>query len=142
MKTLDPLYTAKQWLSRWKVAGMSPADAARRLLADAGGEAAAPDADDSTAHALEALLGGGGGGGGGGAEQLTSALVKVLLRLARSGRPLMLCVEDAEHLDSGSLEVLSALLAELSDSALFVLVAVRSSQGVTDVVMKRWLAGT
>ena len=137
MKTLDPLYTAKQWLSRWKVAGMSPADAARRLLADAGGEA---DADDSTAHALEALLGGGGGGGGG-AEQLTNALVTVLLRLARSGRPLMLCVEDAEHLDSGSLEVLSALLAELSDSALFVLVAVRSSQGVTDVVMKRWLAG-
>ena len=45
----------------------------------------------------------------------------------------------AEHLDSASLELLDVLVKDVANHACFILVAVRSSEGVTDDTMRAWL---
>ena len=107
--------------------------------------------------ALGALLedeGGGGGGGGGGAAQLedqVETFAALLLGLARGARGLVLCVEDAEHLDSSSLAVLDRVVQALAVGAsageqdparaaarqggakLFLLLAARATEGVQEL---------
>ena len=48
-------------------------------------------------------------------------------------------VEDCENIDSASLDLLDSLMASLSDTPLFLLVAVRSSEGVREPAMQAWL---
>ena len=126
---------------------MNVAQIAQRLLVDAGLD----DAEGKQAHeaALEALLGGEGTNVQLAAQVAT--LAAVLLGVARQGeRGLVLCAEDAEHMDCSSLEVLDLLATALAQergrdddgagrSKLFALVAVRTTEGVTDKTMARWV---
>ena len=145
MKNLDPLGGCKQWLARWRTAGLSAGAVVARIVRDAqledgeSAEAAAVTAEQAT-HVLGCMLGEQGDEGQGQAsiEEQVTVLYHVLRALACS-RMLFLCIEDAEHLDSASLEVLDKLVAGLDGHSIFVLVAVRSTQGVLDATMKGWL---
>ena len=129
-----PLHTARQWLLRWHGANMLPADITARVLKDAG---LAADAESAVGRAVGALLGDSNAASVALEEQV-AALVAVLTGLAAE-RPLLLCVEDAEHLDPASLSVLHSLVCAEGAARLCMLVAVRSSQGVVDETMLQWL---
>ena len=94
--------------------------------------------------ALQALAGGGGGPEGGASiEQQAKVLAEVLLEMSRA-RFLILLIEDAEHLDETSKQVVGNLVEAVAEPdsglRLFLLVAVRSGRGVVDGDMARWVA--
>ena len=85
---------AKQWLSRWRGAGMSVDAVATRILRDAADPAdseATGEAEAEAHKALVALLGDEAGGVP--VAEQSAQLCKLLLRLARR-QPLLVCVED------------------------------------------------
>ena len=94
------LYTAKQWLQRWKGPQLSGAVAMQRLLEAAGIHESEAQEGGKLAGALGVLLGAGPAAPVPVSQQL-DALVAVLSGLATQ-RSLILCVEDAEHLDPSS----------------------------------------
>ena len=71
--------------------------------------------------------------------QQEAALATCLAQLARA-RPLAVVIEDCEHIDNASCAVLQRLFDEhLGTGRLFLLLGVRSSEGVTDERMRGWL---
>ena len=120
---------------------MSPEQVARRVLVDAG----LTDGGAKLERAVAALMGS--------RTQVklsaqVEALARVLLGLSRGRRGLALTVEDAEHVDSATLEVIASLIATLLEddqavagggSKLFLLLAVRSREGVADEQMRGWV---
>ena len=74
------------------------------------------------------------------------AMARVLLGLSRSRRGLALVIEDSEHIDASSLEVVAQLIAALREEGaaahenkLFILLAVRSTEGIVDEQMRGWV---
>ena len=74
------------------------------------------------------------------------AMARVLLGLSRSRRGLALVIEDSEHIDPSSLEVVAQLIAALREEGaaahenkLFILLAVRSTEGIVDEQMRGWV---
>ena len=130
-----PMFTCRQWLQRWRGAQLSQGTALQRLLQTAGLEW---QPGEPLLGALEALL-------GTSSEPVpvseqTKALVAVLCGIA-ARRPLILAVEDAEHLEGSSQAALSALVDQLRELKLFVLVAVRTPKGAAGLCpeMSGWL---
>ena len=134
LKNCEPLQTAKQFLRRWKQPGMNARQVAAKLLADA--DLAPPEGGgggSSLVDEVAALVGGQQAGSSQAVVTFAakrSALVTVLAALARK-RPLMLCVEDSEHVDVESIAVLAQLLQLVDEgelrAPLLVVLAVRSS---------------
>ena len=107
MKECAPLFTAKQWLKRYHSSNMPLHQMAKRVVEAAG---LGDGDDDNLEEAVGALL------GSGATVQLgvqVDTLVAVLLGLCRAGRGLVLTVEDAEHIDKSSLDVIDGLIKVL-----------------------------
>ena len=128
-----PLHTCRQWLHRWHGPQRLPKllDEIRSVEGEAG-------AMESLKPALASLLGAGGGGTGTAAasmDQKTEALAEAVLGLSRA-RPLILCIEDAEHLDSASRDVVERIVQRIHERGhgmqLFVLVAQQARQRAAD----------
>ena len=100
MKSLDPLGGCKQWLARWRSAGLSASAVATRIVRDAqledGGSTSAEAATvtvEQATRVLGCMLSEQGDEGQGRAsmEEQVEVLANVLVALAKS-RPLFLCI--------------------------------------------------
>ena len=133
MKATQPLHAARQLLGRWAAPGAAPAEVAARVLADAHVDG------DELLRPLRAVLGDTDLPEPVPQPEQEAALATCLSRLARA-RPLAVVIEDCEHIDNASCAVLQRLFDEhLGTSRLFLLLGVRSSEGVTDERMRGWL---
>jgi len=131
-----PMYTVAQMLKRWSASNLGERAQVRRILKDAGLE------DEAEAHSspLLSLLG---------VQNEETAKVKqedvratlIALLVALSGsRPVVIVVEDGEHIDAPSLGVLDELVqSKLHECKILVLVGVCAKGIEKDSPMAGWV---
>ena len=127
------LHSVKQFLRRWQLpSDPTAAVTVQRAMGDAFGGAG----QEAHATALRAAL----GDGMASLADQTKAFVEWLAALA-ARRALVLVIEDCEWIDKASGDVIGALLEQrLAQLPLFVVLGIRSEDGVRDERMRGWLA--
>ena len=149
MKAVAPLHTVLSLFKRWQGEGTEPHVALAKILKNAGFGPEHPEHERVRA-ATEALLDKEASTGASGSTklpELVATVVDLLLGLAKSERGLILVIEDVEHIDAASLDALDKLIVASSTVSsktertprLFVLLAVRSSNGIQDATMAGWV---
>ena len=135
-KRETPMYTVAQMLKRWSSSGLGERAQVRRILKDAGLE------EEAEAHSspLLSLLGVKN-------EETTkvkpddvrATMIALLVALSKF-RPIVVVVEDGEHMDAASLRLLDDLVTtKLFDCQMFLLVGVRAKGIEAGSCMVSWV---